>query len=132
MAIAMATDQGDIHRRPRVAKHRGAAEEQPRGAARAISSRAGLPSVGDPTALCGVAVPPAADGVEDALSFPRSPWERPDPLRPPSYSGGWQLRDLDLSERLVRYRDHEIVAVSASTGKAEQPACGLARFEPGE
>ena len=39
-------------------------------------------------------------------------------LRYPSYSGGWQLGDLDLSEHLDRYRDHEIVVIIASMGVA--------------
>jgi hypothetical protein len=26
----------------------------------------------------------------------------------PSYSGGWQLGDIDLSEYLAKYRDHEV------------------------
>ena len=55
------------------------------------------------------------------------------PLRYPSYSGGWQLGDLDLSEYLAKYRDHEIVVIVASVGKAgqvekEKYVCGVCGF----
>ena len=40
------------------------------------------------------------------------------PMRYPSYSGGWQLGDLGLSEHLAKYRDHEIIVIIASLGKA--------------
>ena len=55
------------------------------------------------------------------------------PLRYPSYSGGWQLGDLDLSEYLAKYRDHEIVVIVASVGKAgqvkrEKHVCGICGF----
>ena len=55
------------------------------------------------------------------------------PLRYPTYSGGWQLGDLDLSEYLARYRDHEIVVIIASVGKAgqvekEKYICGICGF----
>ena len=48
-------------------------------------------------------------------------------LRYPSYSGGWQLGDVDLSEHLDQYRDCEIVVIIASTGKAqkERVICGI-------
>jgi hypothetical protein len=36
-------------------------------------------------------------------------------LRYPSYSGGGQLGDIDFSEHLAKYRDHEVVKVVAST-----------------
>jgi hypothetical protein len=54
-------------------------------------------------------------------------------LHYPSYSGGWQLGDIDFSERLAKYRDHEIVIVIASVGPAskvyrEKYACGLCGF----
>ena len=62
------------------------------------------------------------------------------PLRYPSYSGGWQLGDLDLSEYLAKYRDHEVVVIVASVGKAGQGerekyvcgVCGFALDEVGE
>lgn len=62
------------------------------------------------------------------------------PLRYPSYSGGWQLGDLDLSEHLAKYRDHEVVVIIASVGKARQAEkekyvcgiCGFAMDELGE
>jgi len=54
------------------------------------------------------------------------------PLRYPRYSGGWQLGDLDLSEYLARYRDHEVVVIIASVGKAGQVetkyVCGVCGF----
>ena len=52
------------------------------------------------------------------------------PLRYPSESGGWQLGDLDLSEYLSKYRDHELVLIIAVTGKAEQEQimCGVCGF----
>jgi hypothetical protein len=34
-------------------------------------------------------------------------------LRYPSDSGGWQLGDVDFSEHLGKYRDHEVVIVVA-------------------
>ena len=54
-------------------------------------------------------------------------------LRYPSDSGGWQLGDLDLSEYLLKYRDHELVVIIASTGKAgevekEKYVCGICGF----
>lgn len=54
-------------------------------------------------------------------------------LRYPSDSGGWQLGDIDLSEHLARYRDHEVVIVVASIGPAgevdkEQYTCGICGF----
>lgn len=51
-------------------------------------------------------------------------------LRYPSESGGWQLGDVDLSERLEKYRDHEVVMILASVGKAqkEQITCGICGF----
>ena len=54
-------------------------------------------------------------------------------LRYPSYSGGWQLGDIDLSEHFAKYRDHEIVIVIASVGKAgqverERYVCGICGF----
>ena len=42
------------------------------------------------------------------------------PMRYPSYSGGWQLGDLGLSEHLAKYRDQEIIVIIASLGKAGQ------------
>ena len=61
-------------------------------------------------------------------------------LRYPSYSGGWQLGDLDLSEHLTKYRDHEIIVIVASLGKAGEVEkkkyvcgiCGFAMTELGE
>jgi hypothetical protein len=55
------------------------------------------------------------------------------PMRYPSYSGGWQLGDLDLSEHLAKYEDHEIVVIVASLGKAgevekEKYVCGICGF----
>ena len=48
------------------------------------------------------------------------------PLRYPSETGYWQLGDVDLSERLSRYRDCEITVIIAATGKAEkQITCGI-------
>jgi hypothetical protein len=54
-------------------------------------------------------------------------------LRYPSESGGWQLGDIDLSEHLGKYRDHEVVVVIASVGKAgevekEKYVCGICGF----
>ena len=51
----------------------------------------------------------------------------------PSYSGGWQLGNLDLSEHLDRYRDQELVVIIASIGKAgevdkEKYVCGICGF----
>jgi hypothetical protein len=55
-------------------------------------------------------------------------------LRYPSESGGWQLGDLDLSEHLAKYRDHELVVIVAATGRAEEPraVCGICGFVLGE
>ena len=55
------------------------------------------------------------------------------PMRYPSRSGGWQLGDLDLSEHLAKYEDHEIVVIVASLGKAgeverEKYVCGICGF----
>jgi hypothetical protein len=55
-------------------------------------------------------------------------------LRYPSYSGGWQLGKIDFSEHLAKDRDHEIVIVIASVGKAgevekEKLVCGICGFE---
>ena len=51
-------------------------------------------------------------------------------LRYPSDSGGWQLGDVDLSEHLDTYRDHEVVLIIASVGKAgKKPVtCGICGF----
>jgi len=54
-------------------------------------------------------------------------------LRYPSYSGGWQLGDIDFSEHLAKYRDHEVVVIIASVGKAgevqkEKYICGICGF----
>ena len=54
-------------------------------------------------------------------------------LRYPSDSGGWQLGPLDLSEHLAKYRDHELLVIIASVGKAgegqpEQYVCGICGF----
>ena len=54
-------------------------------------------------------------------------------LRYPSDSGGWQVGDIDLSEHLAKYRDHEVVIVIASVGKAgqvekEKYVCGICGF----
>ena len=57
----------------------------------------------------------------------------------PSYVGGWQLGDL-VSEYLAKYRDHEVVVIIASVGKAGQVGkekyvcgvCGFALDEAGE
>ena len=51
----------------------------------------------------------------------------------PSDSGGWQLGSLDLSEHLAKYRDHELVVIIASVGKAgevqpEHYLCGICGF----
>ena len=61
-------------------------------------------------------------------------------LRYPSESGGWQLGDVDLNEYLAKYRDHEVVVIIASEGKAGQVEkakyvcgiCGFAMDELGE
>ena len=50
-----------------------------------------------------------------------------------SYSGGWQLGDIDSSEHLAKYRDHEIVIVIACVGRAdeiekEKYICGICGF----
>ena len=55
------------------------------------------------------------------------------PLRYPSYSGGWQLGDIDFSEYMDKYCDHEIVVIIASVGKArevepEKYVCGICGF----
>jgi hypothetical protein len=55
------------------------------------------------------------------------------PLRYPSESGGWQLGDMDFSEHLAKYRDHEVVVIIATIGKAskiqkEQYFCGVCGF----
>ena len=47
-------------------------------------------------------------------------------LRYPSYSGGWQLGDIDFSEHLAKYRDHKVVIVIASIGKADEVVAGRA------
>jgi len=52
------------------------------------------------------------------------------PLRYPSESGGWQLGEVDFSEHLAKYRDHEVVVIIASIGKAgevekEKYVCGI-------
>ena len=54
-------------------------------------------------------------------------------LRYPSESGGWQLGDSDLSEYLAKYRDHEVVVILASAGKAGEVdkgkyVCGVCDF----
>jgi hypothetical protein len=54
-------------------------------------------------------------------------------MRYPSRSGGWQLGDLDLREHLAKYKDHEIVVIVASPGKAgkvekKKYACGICGF----
>ena len=56
------------------------------------------------------------------------------PLRYPSYSGGWQLGDVDLSEHLDRYRDCEITVIIAATGRApkERVICGICGFARGD
>jgi hypothetical protein len=61
-------------------------------------------------------------------------------LRYPSESGGWQLGNTDLSEHLTKYRDHELVVIIASVGKAaktdkDKHVCGIcdfARVQAGE
>jgi len=55
------------------------------------------------------------------------------PLRYPSYSGGWQLGEIDFSEHLAKYRDHEVVVIIASLGEAgdvqrKQYVCGICGF----
>ena len=55
------------------------------------------------------------------------------PLRHPSDSSGWQLGDIDFSEHLAKYRDHEVVIIIASLGEAgevqkEQYICGICGF----
>ncbi len=54
-------------------------------------------------------------------------------LRYPSYSGGWQLGDIDFSEYMDKYCDHEIVVIIASVGTAaevepEEYVCGICGF----
>ena len=54
-------------------------------------------------------------------------------LRYPSDSGGWQLGDTDFSEHLAGYRDHEVIVVIASVGRAgavkmEKYVCGICGF----
>jgi hypothetical protein len=51
-------------------------------------------------------------------------------LRYPSESGGWQLGNLDLSEHVAKYRNHELVVIIAATGRAEEPqvVCGICGF----
>ena len=54
-------------------------------------------------------------------------------LRYPSDSGGWQLGDIDLSEHLAKYRDHEVVIVIASieqAGEVEEGkyVCGICGY----
>ena len=54
-------------------------------------------------------------------------------LRFSSYSGGWQLGDIDFSVHLAKYRDHEVVIVIASVGRAievekEKYVCGICGF----
>ena len=39
-------------------------------------------------------------------------------LRYPGDSGGWQLGDLDFSEHLAKYRDHNVIVIIAPTGPA--------------
>jgi hypothetical protein len=39
-------------------------------------------------------------------------------LRYPSDRGGWQLSNIDFSEQLAKYRDHEVVIVIALAGPA--------------
>ena len=39
------------------------------------------------------------------------------PLRYASYSGGWQLGNIDFNEYMDKYCDHEIVVIVASVGK---------------
>ena len=56
------------------------------------------------------------------------------PLRYPSYSGGWQLGNIDFSEYMDKHCDHEIVVIIASVGKAgevekEKYVCGICGFE---
>ena len=55
------------------------------------------------------------------------------PLRYPSHSGGWQLGDIDFSEYMDKYCDHEIVVIIASVGKAGEVepdtyVCGICGF----
>jgi len=42
-------------------------------------------------------------------------------LRYPSYSGGSQLGDMDFSEHLAKCREHEVVVIIASLGRARNP-----------
>jgi hypothetical protein len=51
-------------------------------------------------------------------------------LRYPSYSGGWQIGDLDLSEDLTKYDSRDLIVIIASLGKAEkeQVVCGTCGF----
>jgi len=61
-------------------------------------------------------------------------------LRYPSNSGGWQSGELDLSEHLARYRDHELMVIIAPIGRASEVdrtryicgICGFAMTELGE
>jgi hypothetical protein len=41
-------------------------------------------------------------------------------VRCPSYGGGWQQDDIDLSAHLAKYRDHEVGIVIASVWPAGQ------------
>jgi len=55
------------------------------------------------------------------------------PLCYPSYSGGWQPGDIDFSEHLAKYRDHEMVVIIVTLGEAgkvqqEQYICGICEF----
>ena len=43
--------------------------------------------------------------------------QHPEPLHPATAeelanSGGWQLGEIDFSEHLARYRDHEVVVIT--------------------
>lgn len=51
-------------------------------------------------------------------------------LRYPSESGGWQLGDTDLSEHLEKYRDHKLIVIIGSLGRAgaERVICGICGF----
>ena len=55
------------------------------------------------------------------------------PLHYPSEGGGWQLGNIDFGEHLAKYRDHEVVVIIASIGKAgevekEKYICGICGF----
>ena len=55
-------------------------------------------------------------------------------VRFPSQTGGWQVGDVDLGERLTRFRDQRLMVILAPLGTAERETvtCEMCGYEMDE